>query len=161
MTVTTTVFEPHWVLLHDDMVADLKPGDVLRRRKTGVWHLGVCLGADEVLHNTPGIGGGERLTSYKTFSLGQEVFVAHSNPETRAAVIERASGVLAHPHTYSYVWRNCEHTVYEVVEGRAHSPTVRFMDQVVSAAIVLSLVGLAFSFRKEIGAGAGKLLGRS
>jgi hypothetical protein len=157
----TTIFEPHWVLLQDGMIRDLKPGDVLRRWKTGVWHLGVYWDDDQVLHNSPGLGGGERLTSYKVFACGRDVYVAHSNPETRSAVMERASGILAHPHAYSYVWRNCEHTVYEVLEGRPRSPTVRFMDQVLGAAVILSLVGIAFSFRKEIGASAGKLVGRS
>lgn len=157
----TTVFEPHWVLLHDSMVKDLKPGDVLRRRKTGVWHLGICLDKDEILHNSPGPGGGERVTPYKEFACGREVYVAHSNPETRSAVIHRASGLLAHPHAYSYVWRNCEHTVYELLEGRPRSPTVRLMDKVLGAAVLLSLAGLAFSFRREIGTGAGKLLRRS
>lgn|SRR5690348_810348 len=156
----TTVFEPHWVLLHDSMVSDLKPGDVLRRRKTGVWHLGVYLGKDKILHNTPGVGGGERVTSYKLFACGRDVYVAHSNPQTRAAVIERASGILAHPQAYSYVWRNCEHTVYEIMEGVARSPTVKLMDRVLTGATVLALAGLAFSFRKEIGTSAGRLLGR-
>jgi hypothetical protein len=156
----TTVFEPHWVLLHESMVSDLKPGDVLRRRKTGVWHLGVYLGKDKVLHNTPGVGGGERVTSYKLFTCGKDVYVAHSNPKTRAAVIERASGILAHPQAYSYVWRNCEHTVYEIMEGVARSPTVKLMDRVLTGATVLALAGLAFSFRKEIGTSAGRLLGR-
>ena len=153
----TTVFEPHWVLLDHEMVNHLKPGDVLRRHKTGVWHLGVYWGKGEVLHNTPGIKGGECLASYKTFAAGREVYVAHSNPKTRAAVMHRASGILAHPHAYSYVWRNCEHTVYELLEGAPRSPTVRLMDQVLSAAVVLSLAGLAFSFRKEIGTGVSKL----
>jgi len=157
----TAIFEPHWVLLHGGMVKDLKPGDVLRRRKTGVWHLGICLDRDQVLHNSPGPGAGERVTSYADFACGRDVFVAHSNPVTRAEVMKRASGVLAHPHAYSYVWRNCEHTVYEVLEGQPRSPTVRLMDGVVSAAVLLSLAGLAFSFRREIGAGAGKLLRRS
>jgi len=156
----TTVFEPHWVLLDARMVADLKPGDVLRRRKTGVWHLGVYLGRGKVLHNTPGIEGGERLTPYKSFAMGRDVYVAHSNPETRAAVMRRASSILAHPQTYSYVWRNCEHTVYEVVEGRPRSPTVKFMDQVLTVAVLFSLAGLVYSFRKELGSSAGRLLGR-
>lgn len=156
----TTVFEPHWVLLDHEMIGRLKPGDVLRRHKTGVWHLGVYWGEGEVLHNTPGIKGGECLTSYKTFAAGREVYVAHSNPQTRAEVMHRASGILAHPRSYSYVWRNCEHTVYEVIEGRPRSPTVKRMDQVLGAAVVLSLAGLAFSFRREIGIGARKLLRR-
>lgn len=157
----TTVFEPHWVLLQDSMVSDLKPGDVLRRRKTGVWHLGVYMGKGQVLHNSPDFREGERLTPYKRFALGREVYVAHSNPETRAAVIERASGILAHPQAYSYVWRNCEHTVYEIIEGVARSPTVRLMDRVLTGATLLALAGLAFSFRKEIGTSAGRLIGRS
>jgi cell wall-associated NlpC family hydrolase len=155
-----TVFEPHWVLLDRDMIEDLKPGDVLRRRKTGIWHLGVYLGTDKVLHNSPDFSSGERLTPYGKFAAGREVYVAHSNPETRAEVIRRASGILAHPQAYSYIWRNCEHTVYEIVEGAPRSPTVRLMDQVLGAAVVLCLAGLLFSFRKEIGTGTGKLLGR-
>lgn len=157
----TTIFEPSWVLLHEDGVDHLKPGDVLRRRKSGVWHLGVYWGMGQVLHNSPVSAVGEHLTPYRTFASDRKVYVARSNPETRAEVMERASGILARPQSYSYVWRNCEHTVYEVVEGRAYSPTVRLMDQVLSTVVVLSLAGLAFSFRKEIGAGAGKLLGRS
>lgn len=156
----TTVFEPHWVLLHDSMVQDLKPGDVLRRRKTGVWHLGIYLARDKVLHNTPGPAAGERLTSFKDFAAGREVHVAHSNPETRAEVTRRASGILAHPQAYSYVWRNCEHTVYEILEGKPRSPTVTRMDRVLTTAVVLSLAGLAFSFRREIKLGAGRLLRR-
>lgn len=156
----TTVFEPHWVLLHDSMVPDLKPGDVLRRRKTGVWHLGICLANDKVLHNSPGPGPGERLTTFKGFAAGREVYVAHSNPETRSAVMERAHGVLKHPQTYSYVWRNCEHTVYEILEGSPRSPTVKLMDRVLSAAVLLSLAGLAFSFRQEIGTTARRLVRR-
>jgi hypothetical protein len=35
------------------------------------------------------------------------------------------------------------------------------MDQVLGAAVLISLAGLVFSFRKEIGAGAGRLMGRS
>jgi hypothetical protein len=156
----TTVFEPHWILLGHKMIGELKLGDVLRRRKTGVWHLGVYWGKGEVLHNSPDFKIGERLTSYERFALGRDVYVAHSNPETRAEVMRRASGILAHPHSYSYVWRNCEHTVYEILEGAPRSPTVRLMDQVLGAAVVLSLAGLVFSFRKEIGAGAGKLVER-
>jgi hypothetical protein len=156
----TKVFEPHWVLLDHEMIGDLKHGDVLRRPKTGVWHLGVYWGDGEVLHNTPGLAGGEHLTSYKVFAAGREVHVAHSNPETRAAVMERASGILAHPQAYSYVWRNCEHTVYELMEGTARSPTVRLMDQVLSAAALLSLAGIAFSLRKVIGAGASRFMRR-
>jgi hypothetical protein len=156
----TTVFEPHWILLDQKMIRELKPGDVLRRWKTGVWHLGVYWGKGEVLHNSPDFKTGERLTSYERFALGREVYVAHSNPKTRTEVMRRASGILAHPHAYSYVWRNCEHTVYEIVEGQPRSPTVHLMDQVLGAAVVLSLAGLVFSFRKEIGIGAGKLLGR-
>ncbi len=151
------VFEPHWLLLDSGMISDLKPGDVLRRRKTGVWHLGVYMGEGQVLHNSPDFLEGERRTPYKSFSLGRDVYVAHSNPETRAAVMERASGIVAHPHAYSYVWRNCEHTVYEVMEGAARSPTVRLMDQLVGTAVVLSLAGLAFSFRKGLSSAASKV----
>lgn len=156
----TTVFEPHWVLLHDSMVLDLKAGDVLRRRKTGVWHLGICLGPDRILHNTPGPGNGEHTTAFKAFAAGREVYVAHSNPATRSAVMQRAHGILSRPQAYSYVWRNCEHTVYEILEGTARSPTVKLMDRVLSVAVVLSLAGLAFSFRKELRATAGKLVRR-
>jgi hypothetical protein len=156
----TTIFEPHWLLLDGDMIRGLKPGDVLRRRKSGVWHLGVYLGKGKVLHNSPDFQDGERLTSYKTFALGRDVYIAHSNSETRAEVMRRASGILAHPQAYSYIWRNCEHTVYEVMEGRPRSPTVRLMDQVLGAAVVLSLAGLAFSLRKELGTTGRKLLGR-
>ena len=51
----TTVFEPPWLLLDQKMAGELKPGDVLRRWKTGVWHLGVYWGKDKILHNSPGL----------------------------------------------------------------------------------------------------------
>lgn len=140
-----------WLPLEKRMIAGLKPGDVLRRWKSGVWHLGIYMGEGQVLHNTPGRGPGERLASLGSFAASQEMQVARGNPKQRHEVMRRASAILAHPRSYSYVWRNCEHTAYEVMEGLPRSPTVRRTSTAVSVMALAALAGTAWLFRRELG----------
>lgn len=153
----STVFDPEWLPLERHMIVGLKPGDVLRRWKTGVWHLGIYLGDGKVLHNVPGDSVGERLTSYRTFASGKDVQVARGNPTLRAEVMQRATEILANPRAYSYIWRNCEHTAYEIMEGQPRSPTVQRVNGVLSMMVVVSLTALAYNFRREIGSGLRRL----
>jgi hypothetical protein len=146
-----------WLPLEKHMIAGLKPGDVLRRWKTGVWHLGIYLGEGQVLHNVPGPGGGERMAPLHSFAAGQELQVARGNPKQRQEVMRRASAILTHPRSYSYVWRNCEHTAYEILEGAARSPTVQRTSTAVALAAVAVLAGSAWLFRRQFGRGLRRL----
>ncbi len=150
-------FDLEWLPLEKRMIAGLKPGDVLRRWKTGVWHLGIYMGEGQVLHNAPGPGAGERLTSLDAFALGQEMQVARGNPQQRSDVMQRASAILAKPRSYSYVWRNCEHTAYEIMEGRPRSPTVRRTSGVVSLLVLAVTASLAYAFRRGLARTARRL----
>lgn len=92
------------------------------RQKSGVWHPGVYLGNGRVLHNSPAAG--ESISVFNTFAKGMPVHVLRPNPQSRAVIMQRARQIVVAPQPYSYLWRNCEHTVYEIVEGKPRSPTV-------------------------------------
>lgn len=126
---------------------ELIPGDMLVRPKDPVWHLGIYLGNGAVLHNAPGLNGGETIASFVDFAKGQVVYVQQPSFENRAEILRRASQIFANPQPYSYLLRNCEHTFYEIVEGKPRSPTV--MTLIALAAIAGAAV-LAIKYRKEI-----------
>lgn len=141
-------------------VSELIPGDVLRRWKDGVWHLGIYWGNGQVLHNIPGPKGGEQLSTFAAFAAGKSVEAARPDEETRPVIMRRAHSILANPKPYSYLWRNCEHTVYEIVEGAPRSPTVRRLDEILGVAVVATVTALGLSFRHEIGRAARRVFKR-
>lgn len=102
--------------------SQLVPGDVLLRWKEGVWHLGIYMGNGSVLHNSPGAG--ERATSYAEYADGKQVKAWQPDSTKRAEIMERAWQIIRNPRDYKHLTRNCEHTVYEAIEGKAKSPTV-------------------------------------
>jgi len=124
-------------------VNELIPGDLLWREKSGVWHLGIYWGSGQVLHNSPAIG--ECITAFPIFANGKPVHVARPNPQSRTAIIQRAGQIVANPKPYSYLWRNCEHTAYEIMEGESHSPTV---GKLLALTASVGLCYLAFRYRK-------------
>lgn len=127
---------------------ELVAGDVLFRWKKVVWHRGVYMGNGQVLHNAPGPNDkGEHITTFADFAQGEEVRVVQPPMEHRAEILARAHQVVMNPQPYSHLWRNCEHTVYEVIEGEAKSPTVRGL---VGIAALLGLAWLGYRYRKEI-----------
>jgi hypothetical protein len=123
----------------------LVPGDVLLRWKEGVWHLGIYMGNGGVLHNSPGVG--ERVTSYADYADEKQVKAWQPDPAKRAEIMDRAWQIVRNPQEYKHLTRNCEHTVYEAVDGKAKSPTV---NNVLWGVIAGALLFLGFRYRKEI-----------
>jgi hypothetical protein len=102
--------------------SQLIPGDVLLRWKEGVWHLGIYMGNGTVLHNSPGVG--ERVTSYAEYANGKQVKAWQPDSVKRAEIMQRAWQIIQNPQDYKHLTRNCEHTIYEAIEGKAKSPTI-------------------------------------
>jgi hypothetical protein len=111
-------------------------GDVLARPKFFglVQHLGVLVGYNLVLTNTPERG--EHIATLHEFSANEQITV-HRTGADPSTVVARARGILARPKRYDPVLRNCQHTVNEIVKGVAESPLVR-------CAGLLGLIGLIY-----------------
>jgi len=96
------------------------PGDVLVRSKFGFFdHFGIVIGHDRVLHNAPGKG--EHISSIKEFSARQGIRVQPANVD-RGTVLANARRIIGDLKEYDLINRNCEHTAYESIEGKARSP---------------------------------------
>ncbi len=96
-------------------------GDLLIRPKTlgFINHVGVVVGPDAVLQNSPGRG--EHIATIQEFAAGQPV-VAHRTGAAPGDVLGRARKILANPRAYDLALRNCEHTAGDVLRGVAKSP---------------------------------------
>lgn len=125
--------------------SQLVEGDVLLRWKEGVWHLGIFIGNGSVLHNSPGVG--ERVTSYAEYAAGKQVKAWQPDATKRGQIMDRAWQIIRNPQDYKHFTRNCEHTVYEAVDGKAKSPTV---DNLVWAALIGVTIFLGIRYHKEI-----------
>lgn len=91
---------------------ELSIGDILFRRKSMVMHVGIYLGENRILHNTP--KNGEHETDFIAFAAGKAVFAKASElPPTQ--VINRAQDILANPGQYKLFKNNCEHTTNSVL----------------------------------------------
>ena len=115
--------------------AHLKIGDLIKRPKyLGLTnHVGVVVGHDQVLHNTPERG--EHVSTIREFARGLpvEVVATGANP---ADIFANASAILADPKKYDLFQRNCEHTASETVYRRSISP------QLTSAFVVMGICAL-------------------
>lgn len=120
-------------------------GDVLHRWKNGVWHLGIYMGNGQVLHNSPGVG--ERTTTLEAFAAGHQIYAWQPESTDRAEIMCRAWDIIIDPKPYDHLTRNCEHTVFEALQGKAKSPTVqKFLWGIgISTALVACV-----AYRKEI-----------
>jgi hypothetical protein len=100
---------------------ELRPGDVVARRKGPVMHKGVVMPDGRILHNTPGRG--EHLSTLEAFAAGKRVHRVR-----RACDASRARAYDATPRRdrgYNLFTYNCEHTASRVVHGREESPQLR------------------------------------
>jgi hypothetical protein len=92
--------------------------------RTGIIdHVGVIVGPNTVLQNTPRKG--EHLATIPDFSSAQPIKIARTGANPHE-VVARAKKILANPQKYDVAVRNCEHTVSEVVLGFAKSPQIMF-----------------------------------
>lgn len=101
---------------------ELYPGDLVRRKKWPVWHWGVYVGENLLLHNMPGVG--EHVSTVADFADGKNLEVFRPSNALRSRILIRAHEILEHPERYSFLWRNCEHTVSEAATGDGRSETV-------------------------------------
>ncbi len=118
---------------------DVKVGDILLRRKLLVMHVGICIGANKILHSLP--GNGEHITDYDSFAKDKNVYRLPTRLDA-STVQEKAEAILQSPADYGLFGANCEHTVSKLVNG---TPRSRQLEEVEAWA----LIGAAFG--KSIG----------
>lgn len=111
---------------------DLYVGDVVSVDKGLFTHVGVVLPGG-ILENSPGHR--ERVVSYAEFCGGQTPRVKRTGANA-ALVMARAAKILRNPREYHAVNQNCEHTVNEVLQGKAESP------QLAGWALLGGIIGL-------------------
>lgn len=101
-------------------------GDMLFRPKMNgfIEHEGIVVGPDLVLDNTPEKG--EHLGTITEFAAGEKVRVQRTNAN-QSDVMRRAQQVLSRRKNYNAAFRNCQHTVSEVLTGTAQSATVALL----------------------------------
>jgi hypothetical protein len=98
----------------------MAPGDLLFLRKHPLFeHVGVYLGLDRILQNTPERG--EHVVSYADFANGMPVRIRKVQAESQI-VAWRAAARLQKPKKYDPLLNNCEHTANAVANGKAWSP---------------------------------------
>ena len=112
------------------------------RRKGLVWHWGIWL-PEGVLHNTPDKD--EHISSIIEFADGQNIEVFHPHFLNRQEIINRAYEIATDPSAYQYLWRNCEHTVTKIIEGKPNSPTI---NNLAILTLVISCTYLVIRYRK-------------
>ena len=115
-----------------------EPGDLLYRRKSMVMHVGLYLGDNRVLHNSPKKG--ETEVSYDEFAAGKPVFARASGlaPHTLAA---KAAVLLANPGDYRLFKNNCEHTIGKILDDDAIS---RQLSEIEAWALIGGAFGKSF-----------------
>jgi len=116
-------------------------GDLVMRPKLLgiIQHIGVIVGLNSVLHNTPEKG--EHLSSLQEFAGGETVWGTRVGAEP-VSVLSRVQKILTSPRAYDALNRNCEHTASEVTTGKATSSTVTWI-------AIAFLVGVALWLYKR------------
>ena len=128
----------------------LRPGDIVRRPKGPVTHVGIVLDDGRVLHNTPSRG--EHVSTLAAFSRGQPLRVERLDDSERQLLLARtrSSG-----QRYNLLRNNCEHTYYRNRDGEPRSPQVLTWTLGVAGAVAGTLL-----LRHWAGTLAGWELGR-
>lgn len=107
-------------------------GDIIRRPKGPVWHWGVWL-PPGVLHNTP--ENGEHISTLAEFHGGKPIEIIRPLDINRDEIIHRAQSIINHPSSYQYLWRNCEHTINQIIADEVYSQTVNNIALLVLVAV--------------------------
>lgn len=94
-------------------IDELSIGDQLFRRKGIVMHVGIYIGNQLILHNTPNKG--EHSVDFDTFANGKTVYARPTNM-LPYRVVAKAQQLLASPAKYQLFKRNCEHTASAVTK---------------------------------------------
>lgn len=117
---------------------DVRVGDVLLRRKYTVMHVGICIEANQILHNIPGEG--EHCTDFATFAKDKTVYAISSGMSAEEVKL-RAQELLASPQDYKLFQQNCEHTVNKILNGKAVS---KQLEEVEAWALIGAALGRSF-----------------
>ena len=107
------------------MNQQLNIGDLLIRPKCPgfINHVGVCVGPNAVLQNTPSRG--EHIATVQEFAAGAPIQVKPTGVSP-VLVLSRLREMLHRRRPYHVLERNCEHTATEVTFGKAISPQMVF-----------------------------------
>lgn len=122
-------------------IEQLSIGDQLFRRKGMVMHVGIYIGNQLILHNTPNKG--EHSVDFDTFANGKTVYARPTNM-LPCQVAARAQQLLASPAKYQLFKRNCEHTASAITKDLPQSAQLQEIE-------TWALIGGAFgkSFGKK------------
>lgn len=101
---------------------NLRPGDLLYRKKGVVEHAGIYLGSEQVFHNSP--DNDVEVVSFEKYAAGKEVKVIHKSIDDPKKLSEQLELILTASKKYSVVSYNCEHIANLLIMGRAHSPQI-------------------------------------
>lgn len=122
--------------IYSGFISDAQIGDIVSVQKGPFTHVGVVV-SNGILQNSP--GSHERVVSRQEFAGGQTISIQRTNVPV-GLILQRAAKILANPKNYDTLFRNCEHTVNEVVNGSPESPQVGLA--VVGVLLGAALVGL-------------------
>lgn len=113
-------------------------GEQLFRRKGMVMHVGVYIGNQLILHNTPDKG--EHSVDFDTFANGKTVYARPTNM-IPYRVVAKAQQLLASPAKYQLFKRNCEHTASSLIND---SPQSAQLQEIEAWALIGGAFGKSF-----------------
>lgn len=108
-------------------------GDLLYRKKGLVEHVGIYLGNNKVVHNSP--DGNIQTSSIEEYAQNKNIKVVTTNFDNIALLEQRLNAILSTGNTYNLLAFNCEQFAYQLILGKNQSPQIR-------ATVIGALTGL-------------------
>ncbi|MCL1077042.1 hypothetical protein D5R81_03915 [Parashewanella spongiae] len=124
---------------------DLNIGDLLYRSKGIVQHVGVFLGGNKVLHNSPDCN--TAIVSLEKFSADKPIKVVRRSIKEPEFFKQRIDYALTIEKTYNPFSYNCEQLATYVVEGNSQSKQI--VGTVIGSAIGL-IVDRVFNLKSPV-----------
>ena len=125
-------------------VSELTIGDQLFRRKGMVMHVGIYIGNQLILHNTPSTAIDlDTPVDFDTFANGKTVY-ARPSKMLPYQVVAKAQALLATPAKYRLFSRNCEHTANAIVKGLPQSAQ---LEEIEAWALIGGAFGKSFGHK--------------
>lgn len=105
------------------MDTNIKLGFLLYRNKGFVEHVGVYLGQNQVLHNSP--SGNIEIINLETYADGKAVKVIETGEHDHTILQQRLTQILTQGGPYHVIANNCEHIAHFLIFGRKSSPQIQ------------------------------------